>query len=78
MYLVDQNTFQGNPFFSLIITGTKLDNPKHHKKNKGPYIEEVASHFLHTVEPVKCKEVDFEENSQHATSIIQALISTTQ
>ena len=31
-----------------------------------------------TVQTVKCKGVNFEENSQHVTSNIQALISTTQ
>ena len=35
IYIVDQDTFQDNPFCSLIITDTKSDNPKHHKKNKG-------------------------------------------
>ena len=88
IYLVDQDTFQDNPFSlnpfcSLIITDKKLDNPKCHKKNKGlllidQYIERVASDLLHTVQTVKCVEVNFEENSQQATSNIQALISTTQ
>ena len=65
------------------ITDTKLDNPKCHKKNKGllpndQYIEGVASDLLHTVQTVKCEVGNFEENSQHVTSNIQALISTTQ
>ena len=87
-YLADWDTFQDNPLFlnpfcSLIITDTKLHNPKYHKKNKGrlpndQYIEGVASDLLHTVQTVKCKGVNFEENSQHAASNIQALISTTQ
>ena len=38
----------------------------------------VSNNWLHTVQMVKCKGVNFEENSQHATSNIQALISTTQ
>ena len=33
IFLMGQNTFQDNPFCCLIITDTKLDNPKHHKKN---------------------------------------------
>ena len=41
-------------------------------------IEGVASHLLHTVQTVKYKGVNFEENSPHAASDIQALISTTQ
>ena len=38
----------------------------------------VSNNWLHTVQTVKCKGVNFEENSQHAASNIQALISTTQ
>ena len=38
----------------------------------------VSNNWLHTVQMVKCKGVNFEENSPHATSNIQALISTTQ
>ena len=38
----------------------------------------VSNNWLHTVQMVKCKGVNFEENSQHAASNIQALISTTQ
>ena len=83
IYLVDRDTFQHNPFCSLIITNTKSDNPKRHKKNKrllpnDQYIEGVASDLPHTVQTVKFEGVNFEENSQHATSNIQALISTTQ
>ena len=81
IYLVDRNTFQDNPFCSLIITDTKSDNPKHHKKNKGlfpkdRYIEGVASDLLHIVQTVKCEGVNFLIASQQANSIIQALIYT--
>ena len=38
----------------------------------------VSNHWLHMVQMVKFKGVNFEENSQHATSNIQTLISTTQ
>ena len=67
----------------MILTDTKSDNPKHHQKNKGlsphdQYIEGIASDLLHTVQMVKCQAVNFEENSHHATSNIQPLISTTQ
>ena len=34
----------------------------------------VSNNWLYTVQMVKCKGVNFEENSQHATSNIQALI----
>ena len=37
----------------------------------------VLNNWQHTVQTIKCKGVNFEENSQHATSNIQALISTT-
>ena len=55
----------------------------HHKRSKGlfsndQYIEGVASHLLHTVQPVKCKGVNIEDNSQQASSKIKGLISTTQ
>ena len=38
----------------------------------------VSNNWLQTVQTVKCKGVNFEENSQHTASNIQALISTTQ
>ena len=38
----------------------------------------VSNNWLHKVQTVKCIGVNFEENSQHAASNIQALISTTQ
>ena len=38
----------------------------------------VSNNWLHTVHTIKCKGVNFEGNSQQATSNIQALISTTQ
>ena len=66
-----RDTFQDNPFSSLIITDTKLVNPKHHKKNKGllpndQYIEGVASNLLHMVQTVK-----FVQISQQAPPNIQ-------
>ena len=78
IYLVDQDTFQDNPFCSLIITDTKLDNPKRHKKNKGllsndQHIEGVASDLLHMVQTVKYEGVNFEENSHRQLPIFKLL-----
>ena len=39
-YIVNRDNFLDNPFCSLIITDTKLDNPKCYNKNDVHYIEE--------------------------------------
>ena len=60
------NKFPRNWFLHDMISWERLD------------AQHVSNHWLHTVQTVICKGVNFEETSQQTTSNIQALISTTQ